>query len=123
MVPGWDDKEVHKISLVWQIPTLDSDGERFQVWKRYTLSLHEKSNLAKDLTSWRGQGFSPEQLLVGFDVESMIGQCCEISVQHDIAKDGRTFANQTGIIPLREGDLPLESDGYVRIKDRAAGAR
>jgi len=53
-------KSVQKVQIRWELPTelsiFDPEkGEQpFRVSKMYTLSMHEKSNLIKDLESWRG---------------------------------------------------------------------
>jgi len=39
--------------------------------KRYTMSLGEQSTLRKDLESWRGKKFTPEELQ-GFDLNACI---------------------------------------------------
>ena len=43
----------HKVRVYWQLEERDEDGRRFIVVKKYTLSLHRKSSLCADLTSWR----------------------------------------------------------------------
>ena len=55
-----------KIIVCFEIPAeriiiKDQDLPR-GISKRYTLSLNEKSNLRKDLQSWRGKPFTPTEL-------------------------------------------------------------
>src|SRR5580700_4442984 len=86
-------KKQHKINLVWQIDELRDDNRPFLVRKRYTLSLHEKAGLRKDLESWRGRPFTDAEL-DQFDVESVLGVGCLLSVIHVPAKSpGDVYAN------------------------------
>jgi hypothetical protein len=109
-------KAQHKIRIVWQIDEARDDGKPHMAMKRYTLSLHEKAALRKDLESWRGKAFTDEQL-AGFDVEVLLGVGALINVMHN-KKDGETYANVTAIMKLpktMEAPHPRE---YVRVVDR-----
>lgn len=91
----------HQAVVIWELDekkTLGAfAGERFQASKFYTLSLDEKANLRKDLQSWRGKTFTPDELK-GFDIEKLVGANCFINVIH---KDGK--AKITAITPLAKG--------------------
>ena len=60
-------RSVQKVQIRWELPTElevfnpEKGEEPFSVSKTYTLSMHEKSNLRKDLESWRGKGFTEEE--------------------------------------------------------------
>jgi len=110
-------KQQHKIRVVWQIDEAMDDGKPFIVQKRYTLSLHEKAQLRKDLESWRGKAFSDDEQK-GFDVERLVGVSCMLNVMH-VSRDGKTYANVTAVMPLHKGMSKLEpSADYVRVQDR-----
>ena len=107
-------KQQHKINVVWQIGDKRDDGKRHQLYKRYTLSLHEKAALRHDLESWRGKAFSFEEL-AGFDVEKLIGVNCLANVQHRKSKDGtKTYANVVAIMPLVKGMQKIAALDYER---------
>lgn len=108
----------HKIRIVWQIDEVMADNRPFIVQKRYTLSLHEKATLRKDLESWRGRQFSPEEL-EGFDVEVLLGVPCLLGVIQQ-SKDGSTYANVSSIMRLPKGMNPLKQRDYIRVCDRPA---
>jgi len=55
-------------------------------WQFYTNSLNRKANLRRDLESWRGRGFTKEEL-AGFDVRNIVGHACQISIIHDHSGD------------------------------------
>lgn len=111
------EKFQHKVNVVWQIEELRDDGKRHLLYKRYTLSLHEKAALRHDLESWRGRAFTFDEL-VGFDVEKLKAANCFVNVQHKKSQDGsRTYANVVSIMPVPKNlKLPkLEALDYVRV--------
>lgn len=110
-------KAQHKVNVIWQIGENRDDGKPFMPRKRYTLSLHEKASLRKDLESWRGRPFS-EAELDGFDIEALIGVPCMLSVVH-AAQNGSVYANVTAIMRLPKGVEAIKADpAYVRVQDR-----
>ena len=75
----WE-KSIHKVVIVWEIPGCRGEFERDghikdlprAISKRFTLSLHKKSDLRKDLESWRGKKFTDEELNTAFKVLQLI---------------------------------------------------
>jgi len=116
------EKPQHKIRIVWQIEEIDlANGKRFQVSQMYTLSLHEKASLRKDLEGWRARKFSAEESK-GFDVEKLLGVPCQVQVIHNVSeKNGKTYANVQTIVPLGKGMDRLTPLDYVRMQDRKDG--
>ena len=107
-----------KVRLVWEIEEPMESGKPFLASQLYTPSLHEKANLRLHLESWRCRTFTPKEL-AGFDLEVVIGVCCQLQIQHN-TKNGRTYANIIAIVPLSKGQEKLKPTGeYVRVKDRA----
>lgn len=97
-------KVQHKIVVIWEIDDREGameDGRRFMISKRYTLSLFQQAQLRKDLETWRGKAFTPEEE-AGFDVERLIGVNCLLNVMHE-ENGGRTYANIKGVMPLKSG--------------------
>jgi len=92
-------KSHHKILICWEIPEIridiDKDGETKNLPKaissRYTLSLHEKSNLRKMLQSWRGKAFTNKEL-EGFDLLNLLGANCMLQIIHNVVGE-KTYAN------------------------------
>jgi hypothetical protein len=113
---GGTTKTQHKVRLVWQIDEAMDDGRRFIVQKRYTLSLHKKANLRKDLESWRGRAFTEEEL-AGFDLEVLLDVNCFLNIVH-VVKDSATYANVASIMPLKKGMAKMDAEGYIRVQDR-----
>jgi hypothetical protein len=93
------------------------DGRPYLVSKLYTLSLHERSNLRQDIETWLGAALTPHQLS-GFDVESLIGRGCVVSVVQVQKPDGQIFANVDSILKLPKGIVAPAPADYVRKQDR-----
>jgi len=97
-----EQKEAHKVLFGWELPaTLMEDGKPFFISARYTVSLHEKSNLRGQLQSWRGRSFTEDEL-AGFDLYTVLGVPCMLNVVHNNS-NGRTYANISAITPIPQG--------------------
>ena len=96
-------KEQHKVMVSWEL--LDDvkmdDGRPFSVSQFYTMSLHEKATLRRDLEAWRGRKFTDEEL-DGFDLKTVLGAYCMLQVVH--SADGK-YANVNAIM-AHKGDKP-----------------
>lgn len=100
----------HKIYLRWQIPSLrmkwEKDGEEHEgpmaIGSKFTLSLHEKATLRQILQSWRGKAFTPEELKK-FDVTTILGKPCLITVTHAPKDGGGVYANVGAVAKLPPG--------------------
>lgn len=112
-------KTLDFLSIRWQIDEKMEDGQPFLVSRKYNKSLHEKSSLRQALQAWRGKQFTKTEL-DGFDVETVIGACCQLSVVHAKSQDGEsTWANVDSIMALPKGTPGIDpAPGYVRQKDR-----
>jgi hypothetical protein len=113
--------EKHKVELRWQTELENEDvhpPRRFQLRKWYTLSLHEKASLRKDLECWRGRKFTEDELK-GFDLEKLIGANCQLQVIHNITDDGKTYDNIQAIVPHNSKLPKIAAQDYTREKDRA----
>ncbi len=101
-------KTARKILLSFEI--LDDevrreDGSPFLLSKRYSLSLHEKASLRKDLSSWRGRDFTADELR-GFEMRNVLGKDLLLGViQRE--KDGKTYANISSLAkPMKNMQAP-----------------
>jgi len=81
---------------------LMADGRPFVVGKEYTASLHQDSNLTRDLVSWRGRAFSESE--EEFDVFKVAGAPCMVTVTHNKSSDGtKTYANVNTVTAIPKG--------------------
>lgn len=114
-------KFLHKISLFWEVhgtdeagkPLLMQDGRPFSIFKNYTLSWSEKSNLRIDLQSWRGKQFTQEEMRK-FDLANILGAWCMLNVIDKPASDNpnKIYSNVGSISPVpsiyKQNGLPKE---------------
>jgi hypothetical protein len=110
--------EKHKVEIRWQVDATNEQGRRFELRKWYTLSLHEKSNLRKDLECWRGRKFT-EAELAGFDLENLLKANCQLQVIHNISDEGKVYDNVQAIVPHNVKVPKIAPVEYVRQQDRA----
>lgn len=116
--------EAHKVEIRWALEERDpKGGKNFMLVKRYTLSLHEKANLRRELETWRGKKFTSEEL-EGFDLEKLLSANCQLQVIHNIKDDGEVFSNVQAIVPAAKGTvrLPIPAD-YIRVINRDKEAK
>ncbi len=115
-------EEQDKVRIHWMVEALMTRGKfagkPLGLVKYYTKSLHKKSNLRKDLDKWRGRPFTEEELK-GFDLEKVIGTCCQLNVMAS-EKDPETKRFVSDVLPDVQGAEKLEiPEDYVRSKDRS----
>ena len=72
------------------------------IWARYNNSLHEKAKLRQHLEAWRGEDFTPQEEVDGFDLSTLLGKPCVISVKHSQNGD-RTYANVDTVAKIMKG--------------------
>ena len=100
-------KTQHKVMFSFEVhseddqgnKTVTEKGEPMSISKNYTMSLHEKSGMRKDLQSWRGKEFTPEELR-GFELERVLGAWCTLNVIRTTGNDGKEYTNIAGISPV-----------------------
>lgn len=115
METAWGKKR--KVTIRWQLNELMEDGRPFIAQKRYTASLHEKAVLRHELEAWRGRAFTFDEL-AQFDLDTVIGVNCLLSIMHKKGDKGGTFANVMNVAPLIKGMPKIAPADYVREKDR-----
>lgn len=101
------DKYQPKVAIGWEIvgETITVDGETVprSFFNTYTASLSSKSQLRKDLTSWRGKEFTAEELK-GFNLRNIVGIPCMIQIVHRKSADGsKTYANLASVTKIPRG--------------------
>ena len=93
----------------------EKDGKQFDqpavIGNFYTASMNHKSTLRKHLESWRGRQFT--ELEAGaFDVATILGRPCMISVTQSPGDGGKTYSNLAGVaaIPREFGAQKLVAE-------------
>lgn len=105
----YGEKLQHKMRIGWELfgedeegkpLTIEIDGKEMPltITKGYTVSLHEKAGLRRDLAAWRGKDFTDEEAK-GFDVQKLVGAYCMVNVTTS-ETNGKTYSNVAGLTPL-----------------------
>lgn len=103
------EKLQHKIRIGWELFGEDDEGKPLTVEvdgqlkpmtisKNYTVSLHEKASLRKDLAAWRGKDFTDEEAK-GFDISKLVGVYAMVNVTTS-ETNGKTYSNVAGLTPI-----------------------
>ena len=113
------DKWSRKVIIVWELPNVkgvDQEGNEYtrKVSREYTAFLGEKTNLEKDLNSWRGKSFTAEERKA-FDLKSILNVGCQIQIIHK-EKERGTYSEISGIMALPAG-MKVESTGQSYVFD------
>lgn len=99
-----------KVRIGWELPTElkvfnpDKGEQPLAISKEYTLSMHEKSNLRKDLKSWRGRDFSEDEAK-SFDITKLIGVACMLNIIHrpGVSDPTKIYEQIAGITAMPKG--------------------
>lgn len=95
----------NQVLVSWETPDQrgDFDGEDLPmaISTFYTKSLHEKSNLRKDLITWRSRDFTEEEL-AKFDLKNILGKACQLQVIHKPSGE-KIRARVAAVMPPPEG--------------------
>ena len=108
----------NKIRVTFELPNemrdFGGDEKPMVISKEYTLSLHEKSNLRRDLEGWRGKSFDSKELSK-FDITNLISKECNISIIHKTSKSGNEFAQIGSISGITKGtECPKQfNDSFI----------
>lgn len=117
----WGPKQ--KVSLLFELESVDESNKQFIVGKRFTRSLNEKASLRKFLEKWKGSKYTPAELQAGIDLEDLVGMSATLFIIHNETEE-RTYANIESILPYKNknGDVShfaLQPSGdYIRVINR-----
>jgi hypothetical protein len=116
-----EEKTQHKVRFGFEFPLekkifKEENGEQpYFLSKEYSLYMHEKATLRKDLENWRSKKFTEEEAKK-FDVTKLIGVPCTINVVHKTGKsNGRVYAEIGSISPLMKGTVCPDAINPIQI--------
>ena len=95
--------------VTWEAEGVEQEGPMV-MWATYTSSLSDKSFLRRDLEAWRGRPFTSEEL-ASFDLDTVLGAPCLVSITHRKADNGKTYADISSISRLMKGMEPPKPEG------------
>lgn len=114
----YGDKE--KVVLGWEIPEVQmDDGRPMIIYSTYTNSMHEKSNLRRDIENWRGKKLTDDESRA-FDLRNVLGHPCQLSIVHN-ENNSRTYANVAAVTGIPKGLPVAEAINDVICFDLDAG--
>ena len=97
-------KMKRQVVIGWEVPEfrIEINGKDLPraTSRLYTASLHEKANLRKDISGWRGKALSEEESS-GFDLKVLLGQPAMIQFVHN-ESNGKSYSNINAIMPCKE---------------------
>ncbi len=105
--PGATNPTVNKIRLTWELPEEmaqfkeGAEPQPFSMSQEYTLSMNEKANLRKVVSSWLGVKLSDEEAEF-FDTELLVGKECLLTIVHT-TKGDKTYAGIQNVTSLPKG--------------------
>jgi hypothetical protein len=98
-------KKVPKVRLGWELSEelkVFKEGDIAKplvIEKDYTLYMTDRSNLRKDLESWRGGTWTDKEA-EDFDITKLVGAACLLNIIHHEADSGKTYEKISGITKL-----------------------
>lgn len=106
-------KLFNKVRLSFELPDemrVFKDGDEakpMSISQEYTLSMGEKANLRKFVEGMIGSGLQNDEAYA-FDVESLVGKACLITVIHKVSKAGNKRAEIASASPLMKNQKAPE---------------
>lgn len=111
------ERMVNMLRLVFETEDVLEDGRNATIHKRFTASVHPKSNLGKFLGKWRGKDVDPGETV---DLGKLIGASCTLVISHVTRDDGRTYAQIDAVSkPTKKLKASGSYDG-VAMRERIA---
>lgn len=100
----------YKLIIMFELKALQTQGERvgqrFQISEFYTNSTSENSNIRRDVGHWVGKEFTDAEF-EAFDLETLIGQNCQIQIVHKEKASGGVKARIGSIAQSVEDIAPI----------------
>ncbi len=102
-------KTNHKILFIWELDDdeqrieIDGEKKRRAISKQYTASFATKSNMHKDIRPWIGREFTPEEKEGVFDVGTLLGTACLLSIINETNAEGEVYSAISSIMQLPKG--------------------
>ena len=96
-------RESRDVFLVWEVETTEGEDaeedstKSFFVGRDYTLSLNEKANFRKIVSTLRGKEIGADE---EYDCLQVLGKGCMIELEHKTSQNERTYAKIKGVSSL-----------------------
>jgi len=103
-------KDLNKVRLTFELPLETkvfkegSEPKPVVISQDYTLSMGKKANLRRIVEGMIGTSLNDEEAY-GFDVESLMGTACLLTIIHKTSKTGKERAEIASVSPLMKGQV------------------
>lgn len=87
-----------RVKFTFETDVVSKEGDNLIVFNEASLSLSPKSKLNGIIESILGRQIALDERKNGFDVLSLLGMPCQISVKHRVSQSGNTYAYVDAII-------------------------
>jgi hypothetical protein len=112
-------EDVHQILFRWQLSEIDAESkEPKRIYEKFRFSVHEKAKLYKRLAGMFGGRIPPKD----YDYRKLEGLNFDLMIVHNVGKDGKTYANIVGTIPVPNDRPKLTVVAIAAPKDKSTPA-
>ena len=118
---------VNMIKVVFESEQKTEAGKNCSVSKKFTASLHPKSNLAEFLGKWRGRPVLPGETI---DLSKLLGASCTLVVSHQLNRTGKKYASIDAVskptkklVPSGHYDAASARQRFAEWKAKQAGQK
>lgn len=87
-----------RVKLTFKTDVIGEEGDNLIVFDEASLKLSPKSKLTSIVEGILGHPVTPEERKNGFDVLSLLGKNCKISVKHKFSQAGNEYAFVDAVI-------------------------
>jgi hypothetical protein len=87
-----------RVKFTFETNVIGEEGDKLIVFNEASLKLSPKSKLNGIIESILGRPITPDERRSGFDVLSLLGKICQVSVKHRVSQSGNTYAYVDAII-------------------------
>ena len=108
---AWGDR----VKFIFETDVVGKEEQNLSVFHEASLNLSPKAKLSGIIESILGRPITPDERKNGFDVESLLGMNCQISVKHRLAQTGNEYAFVDAIIPKgnhQQQPTPVSVEGH-----------
>jgi len=104
-------KVSNKVKIVWEVEEKTAAGVPKSISKNYTLSLHPKAALNKDLSCWRGKPIGDNEKI---ELDKLVSASCSLVVSTQVGETGKEF---TGVTAISKPTKKMTPSGQFKMKE------
>lgn len=107
MQPGVESPQ-HEVAFVFELDVVHPDGKPLTITKRFTASMHPKSNLRRFIEAWRGSPFNNEEVKE-YNTDVLEGAYAYLTIYKKVSeKTNKAWSDIFQIRKKPQGDAPFQ---------------